>query len=59
MWEGGERKQVLDGRRRKKVHNVLWEEREKKRIEHIWNGSSEMREKERKQRGEILNEDRR
>jgi hypothetical protein len=26
-------------------------------IEHMWNGCSEMRERERKERGEILNED--
>jgi hypothetical protein len=28
-------------------------------IEYMWNGCSEMRERERKERGEILNEDRR
>jgi hypothetical protein len=28
-------------------------------IEHMWNGCNEMREMERKERGEILNEDRR
>jgi hypothetical protein len=31
-------------------------EREGETIEHMWNGCSEMREKERKERGEILNE---
>jgi hypothetical protein len=31
------------------------EEREK--IEHMWNGCSKMREREKKERGEILNED--
>jgi hypothetical protein len=35
MWEREERKQVLDGRRGKKVH--------------MWNGCSDMREKERKE----------
>jgi hypothetical protein len=29
MWERGERKQVLDGRRGKKVQNVLYGERDK------------------------------
>jgi hypothetical protein len=48
----GERKQVLDGRRGKKVQN---EERET--IEHMWNGCSEMRERKGKKRKEILNED--
>jgi hypothetical protein len=50
--ERGERKQVLDGRRGKKVQN---EERET--IEHMWNGCSEMRERKGKKRKEILNED--
>jgi hypothetical protein len=54
MWERGERKQVLDGKRGKKVQNVL-EERET--TEHMWNGCSEMRERERKERGKIQNED--
>jgi hypothetical protein len=54
MWEREERKHVLDGRRGKKVQNVL-EERET--TEHIWSGCSEMRERERKKRGEIQNED--
>jgi hypothetical protein len=31
--------------------------REKETIKHMWNGCSEMREKERKERGKILNED--
>jgi hypothetical protein len=31
-------------------------ERVQKKIEHMWNGCSEMRERERKERGEILNE---
>ncbi|KAJ3633074.1 hypothetical protein MTP99_010046 [Tenebrio molitor] len=34
---------------------MCYEERET--IEHMWNGCSEMRETERKERGEILNED--
>jgi hypothetical protein len=34
---------------------MCYEERET--IEHMWNGCSEMREKERTERGEILNED--
>jgi hypothetical protein len=34
---------------------MCYEEREI--IEHMWNGYSEMRERERKKRGEILNED--
>jgi hypothetical protein len=47
--------------------NRYWTEGEEKRcrmpyeaketIEHIWNECSEMRERERKERGEILNED--
>jgi hypothetical protein len=36
---------------------MCYEERET--IEHMWNGCSEMREKEKKERGEILNEDER
>jgi hypothetical protein len=44
MRERGEREQVLDGRKRKT-------------IEHIWSGCGEMRERERKERGEILRED--
>jgi hypothetical protein len=56
MWERGERKQVFDGRRGKKVQDLLRGEREI--IEHImWNRCSEMRKRERKERGEILNED--
>jgi hypothetical protein len=31
--------------------------RERETTEHMWNGCSEMRERERKERGEILNED--
>jgi hypothetical protein len=34
----------------------MYEERERERIEHMRNGCSEMRERERKERGEILNE---
>jgi hypothetical protein len=30
---------------------------ERETIEHMWNGCSEMRERERKERGEMLNED--
>jgi hypothetical protein len=47
------RKQVLGGRRGKKVQNV----RERETIEHMWNESSERKERERKERGEILTED--
>jgi hypothetical protein len=57
MWERGERKQILNGRRGKKVENVLCMRRERERIEHMRNGCSEMRERERKERGKILNED--
>jgi hypothetical protein len=49
-----ERKEVLDRRRRKRCR-MCYEERET--IEHMWNGCSEMRERERKERGEIQNED--
>jgi hypothetical protein len=34
---------------------MYYEERET--IQHMWNGCSEIRERERKERGEILNED--
>jgi hypothetical protein len=54
MWEQGKRKQVLDGRRRRRCR-MCYEERET--IQHMWNGCSEIRERERKERGEILNED--
>jgi hypothetical protein len=47
------RKQVLGGRRGKKVQNV----RERETIEHMWNESSERKERETKERGEILTED--
>jgi hypothetical protein len=30
---------------------------ERETIEHMWNGCSKMRERERKERGEVLNED--
>jgi hypothetical protein len=46
MWERGERKHVLDGRRGKKVR-MRFEERE----------TIERNERERKERGEIVNED--
>jgi hypothetical protein len=36
---------------------MCYEERET--IEHIWNGCNEMRKRERKERGEVQNEDRR
>jgi hypothetical protein len=49
-WERGERKQVLDVRGGKKVLEC-YEERET--IEHMWNGCSEMREREGKERGLI------
>ncbi|KAJ3633495.1 hypothetical protein MTP99_010438 [Tenebrio molitor] len=57
MWERGEREQVLDGKREKEVKDVLCGEKETK--EHMWNGCREMRERERerKKRGEVLNED--
>jgi hypothetical protein len=55
MWERGERKQVLDGGEQRRCR-MCYEEREET-IEHMWNGCSEMRERERKERGEILNED--
>jgi hypothetical protein len=59
MWERGERKQVLDGRRGETTCKICYEEREK--IEHMWNGCSEMRERERererKEPREIQNED--
>jgi hypothetical protein len=54
LWGRGERKWILDGRRGKKVQNVH-EERET--IEHMWNGCNEMRERERKELGEMQNED--
>jgi hypothetical protein len=46
MWGRGERKQVLDGRRGKRVQNVLCGERERETIEHMWNKCSELRERE-------------
>jgi hypothetical protein len=45
MWERGERKQVLNGRRGERTCKICYEEREK--IQYIWNGCSEMRERER------------
>jgi hypothetical protein len=50
MWERGERKQVLDGRRGKEVQNVLWV---RETIEHMWNGCSEIREGLGKKREEL------
>jgi hypothetical protein len=45
------------GRRGKKCR-MYYEERERERDHwHMWNGCSEMRERERKERGEIPNED--
>jgi hypothetical protein len=52
MWEPGERKQVLDGRRGKNVQNVLWAERNNRMDVAKWE-----RETVRKERGKILNED--
>jgi hypothetical protein len=49
MWERGERKQELEA--------AKCAMRRREIIEHMWNGYSEMRERERKKRGEILNED--
>jgi hypothetical protein len=37
MWERGERKQILDGRRGKKMQNVLLGERERKKRGEILN----------------------
>jgi hypothetical protein len=54
MWKSGERKQVLKGRRGEKVQNVLRGEREDRA-----HGCGEIIERERKEWGEILNEDRR
>jgi hypothetical protein len=54
MWERGERQQVLDGGEQRRCR-MCYEERDT--IEHMWNGCSEMRERERRERGEILNED--
>jgi hypothetical protein len=51
MWERRERKQVLDGGGGKNVQDV------RETIEHMWRGCGEMREREEKERGEILNED--
>jgi hypothetical protein len=42
MWERGERKQVLNGRRGKEGAGCAMRKRET--IEHMWNGCSEMRE---------------
>jgi hypothetical protein len=49
MWEREERKQILDGRRGKKVQDMLRERKET--IEHMWNGCSEMRERGKKGTG--------
>jgi hypothetical protein len=43
------------GRRRKT--GIAWKKRKRETIEHMWNGCSEIREREGKKRGEILNED--
>jgi hypothetical protein len=51
--EGKKRKKRKQ--RKKKKCRMCYEEREA--IEHMWNGCSKMREKKRKERGEILNED--
>jgi hypothetical protein len=53
MWERAERKQIGTGW--KERCRMCYEERET--IEHMWNGYSEMRKRERKERGEIQNED--
>jgi hypothetical protein len=50
MWERGETKQVLDGRREKEVKDVLCGEKET--IEHMWNGCSKMRARGRERNGE-------
>jgi hypothetical protein len=43
IWERGKKKQVLDGMRGRRCR-MGYEERES--IEHMWNGCSEMRDKE-------------
>jgi hypothetical protein len=48
-------RQVLDGKRGEKMQDVLRGEREM--IDHMWSGCGEMRERERKKREEIRNED--
>jgi hypothetical protein len=48
------RKNPVDGRRKRR-RRMCYEERET--IEHMWNGCSEMRERERKEQGAILNKD--
>ncbi|KAJ3636810.1 hypothetical protein MTP99_000320 [Tenebrio molitor] len=53
MWQRGERKQWMEGKERR--CRMCYEKRET--IEHMWNGCCEMREREGKERGEILNED--
>jgi hypothetical protein len=57
MWKREERKQVLEGTRGKKVQNVLRGERERDDRAHVeWMRRNE-RERERKERGEIPNQD--
>jgi hypothetical protein len=53
MWQRGERKQWMEGKERR--CRMCYEKRET--IEHMWNRCCEMREREGKERGEILNED--
>jgi hypothetical protein len=54
MWERGEtNKYWIEGEETR--CRMCYEERHT--IEHMWNGCREMRERERMQRGEILNED--
>jgi hypothetical protein len=57
MWKRVERKQLLGERRGKKAQWCRMCYEEKETFEHVWNGGSEMREREGKERGEILNED--
>jgi hypothetical protein len=51
----GEKAGIVWKKRKKVAEYSKYKER--KTIENMWNGCSEMRERERKERGEILNED--
>jgi hypothetical protein len=51
IWKRGERKQVLEEGAECAMR------RERETIEHMWNGCSEIREREKKERGAIQNED--
>jgi hypothetical protein len=56
MWEREERKQECIGWKERKEDAECVMRREET-IEHMWNGCGEMRGMERKERGDILNED--